>query len=321
MHTTLLQRTCALGAAAIVLWAPTVARAVEPSPDAMEQSSALYQQARALQVRAKWAEAEAAYQAAWELRHTFDIAGNLGDCELHVGQPREAAEHLSYALKNVPAGVLPEQSSALKRMLKEAQAQIGTLRVTVNVAGAHVFVDGRAVDDPAGEVFVDPGTRTIEARVTGYSPAQQTLEVRAGTSERVELTLAAIRRSVVPGAILGGVAGAALVTGIGVFAAGRAKASTAQGVYEMISRAGNSCVTGASNDDPRCGGLQSTASTSNTLQRAGVGLWIGAGATAAAALLYFTLPSPSSGKPSDGALRVAPTASSGAAGLVFSGTF
>ena len=137
MHTTLLRRTHALAAVALVLCASTTAHAVEPSPDAMAKSSALYQQARALHVHAKWADAEAAYQAAWDLRHTFDIAGNLGECELHVGQPREAAEHLSYALRNLPAGVLPEQSDALKRMLEEAQAQpIGTLRVAVNVPAA-----------------------------------------------------------------------------------------------------------------------------------------------------------------------------------------
>ena len=55
-------------------------------------------------------------------------------------------------------------------------------------------------------------------------------------------------------------------------------------------------MTGASNDDSRCGSLQSTAATSNTLQRAGVGLLIGAGAAAAGALLYFTLPLSSPGK-------------------------
>ncbi len=255
------------------------------------------------------------------MRHTFDIAGNLGDCELHVGQPREAADHLAYALKNLPAGVSPEQTDALKRMLKEAQAQIGTLRVTVNFPGAQVFVDGRAVDAPSSEVFVEPGARTVEARLAGYDPARRTLDVRAGASEAVDLMLVAPKRSVVPGALLGGVAGAALVAGIGVFAAGRSKLSSAQGLYDTISKARNSCVTGASNYDPRCGDLQSTASTSNALQRAGVGLWIGAGAAAAGTLLYFTLPSSGPGKPSSDTLKVAPALSPAATGLVLSGTF
>jgi PEGA domain len=319
MRTPFLQRARSLGAAALLLCAPAAARAGDPSPEAIEKSSALYQQARALQVRGKWTEAEATYQAAWDLRHTFDIAGNLGDCELHVGQPREAAEHLSFALKNAPAGVLSEQSDALRRMLKEARAQIGTLRVTVNVPGAEVLLDGKPVADPA-EVYVDPGPRTVEARLTGYGPASQALSARPGSVEQVALVLVAPRRSVVPGAVLGGVAGATLIAGIGAYAAGRSKANSAQTTYETISKAGHSCVTGASNYDPACPGLDSTASTSNTLQRAGVGLWVGAGAAAAATVLWFALPQGTGGPRSTGRLTIVPVLAPGVAGLTLTGT-
>ena len=60
-------------------------------------------------------------------------------------------------------------------------------------------------------------------------------------------------------------------------------------------------MAGASNYDPGCGDLQSTASASNTLQRAGVGLWVGAGAAAVATVLYFALPSASARRPKSGA--------------------
>ena len=68
--------------------------------------------------------------------------------------------------------------------------QIGTLRVSLNVAGAAVWVDGRAVETSAGElVFVDPGSHTIEARVAGSPPARKTVRTQAGSTEEVRCLL------------------------------------------------------------------------------------------------------------------------------------
>ena len=129
------------------------------------------------------------------------------------------------------------------------------------------------------------------------------------------------RRSVVPGAVLGSAAGAALVTGIGLFAGGRAKQSSIQAQHDAIASAGRSCVAGAPNEDPSCADLYSSASTANTLEKAGVGLMIGGGAAGIATALYFLLPPSSSATPNAGGLRITPTVSASTAGLILSGTF
>ena len=321
MRTTILQRTSAALALALTLFASTVARAGDASPDAIEKSSALYKQARALQVRGKWTEAEAAYQAAWDLRRTFDIAGNLGDCELHVGQPREAAEHLAFALKNVPAGVTAEQTEAMRGLLTQAKEQVGTLRITVNVGGAQLVVDSRPIEDTGGEVFVAPGVRTIEARLAGYAAVQKTVSVGAGASEKVDLVLAAQKRSVVPAVVMGGLGGVALVSGIGVMAAAVSKRSTAIMTNQAITQAHHSCVVGASNFDSRCSNVGSGSSSADTLERVGIGMFIIAGAQAIGATTYLLWPA---SKPSASGARglvAVPVVSAVGGGVVLSGAF
>jgi hypothetical protein len=78
---------------------------------------------------------------------------------------------------------------------------------------------------------------------------------------------------------------------------------------------------GAANYDPRCSDLESTSRTSDTLDRAGVGLLIGAGAAAVASVLYFVWPASKSTAPTTGAIRVVPAVSAGGGRVLFSGTF
>lgn len=216
----------------------------------------------------------------------------------------------------------------LEQELQKARAEVGALRVRVSVDGASVAVNGReaGVSPVDGEVFVDAGQVTVTVRREGYAPARQSFTIAKAEAREVAIVLvpaAAVseRRSAVPGIVLGSVAGVALVTGIGFFAGGRAKGASAGETHDAILKAHNSCVAGAGNYDARCPDVQSTATTANTFQKVGVGLMIGAGAAAAGTILYFVLPQSSSSATKTGALRVLPTVSPGAGGVIFSGTF
>src|SRR5580704_3277106 len=259
--------------------------------DALEKSAQLYRKARALQMEAKWAEAEAAYQAAWDLRKSFDIAGNLGDCELHVGQPREAAEHIAYSLAHAPAGATQQQKDALGQRLQEARRQVGTLHVRTSPSGAAVLVDGRPVEDlPDGLVFVDPGSRIVEARLQGYGTARKTLDAQAGSEQDVELTLVPVqavpppapRRSPVPGFVVGGVGLAAAGVGIGLMAAYAGKRSDGDALGMTIRSAGGYCTSPSGSVAAQCSQLQSLAQNGTTFYRAGVGVLVVSAALLAA---------------------------------------
>jgi hypothetical protein len=266
--------------------------------------------------------------AAWKLKQTHDIAGNLAQVELLLGKKRDAAEHIAFALGHFPPTVPSDRREGMKKVLDGLRKDLGALRIHVSAADAKVTVDGMPVGSAplAGEVFVEPGPHLVEATLAGYKPARVSADAGRGASQDVALELVKVpdptpaRRSVVPGAVLGGVAGVALVTGVGLFVGGRAKESSIRALHDGIVKAGHDCTMGAASYDSRCDDLTSQAATGTTLQKAGVGLMIGGGVAALGSLLYFVVPTSGTAAKSGG-FRVTPTLSPSMAGLGFSGSF
>jgi hypothetical protein len=173
-----------------------------PNESAFDQAGALFDKGSAYYQQGRWVEAEAAFQKAWELRQSYDVATNLGDCELEIGQARDAAEHLLYALRHFPVVAKPARRERLLQRLQEARKQVGALVVRVNVEGAEVWVDGRKVglSPLPDEVFVEPGTRhAVEARLVGYAAAQQPVELDKG--ERIQVVVELVKKEGGAGAV------------------------------------------------------------------------------------------------------------------------
>jgi hypothetical protein len=287
----------------------------------------------------QWAEAEQKLAAAWALNPSYDVAANLGQVQYRLGKHREAAQRLAYAVKNWPLVGKKETRELAEKRLTELRAILASLTLQVSPAGALVSVDGVAVGrSPLDvEVFVDPGSHTVEAKLDGYDDAKTSVTAEKGSKPPVTLTLTRTApppqggttappappatptpRSVVPGAVLGGVAGAALATGIGVLVVGAAKLSTSQSLSQQISQAHHSCVAGAPNLDAQCSTLASTSSTSDLLNRAGVGVLIGAGAAAVGSALYFLWPQPAT-PAVKGRLFVLPSVTATGGGVLLTG--
>lgn len=334
--------SAALGAT-LATAAPAWAQAPAAPPEASNaQADDLTHRGVDLIKKHQWAEAEALLRQAWALRHAYDIAGNLGLAETGLGKWREASEHLAFALATFPANGKAAHRELLREKLVKVREELGALTVVVGAAGvggvgAEVVVDGKRVGTaPLGEaVFVDPGSHTVEARLAGYETARQGVEAVKGGALTVTLGMVGVReapvvvvptvtperRSRAPGIVLGSVAGVSLATGIALVVVAASKTSTVQDEYNAIKKAGHSCVVGASNFDPQCNGLHSTASSGDTLHNAGVGLLAVAGAAAVGAVLYIVWPPASAAAPRVSAVRVTPAASPTGLGLLFSATF
>jgi hypothetical protein len=287
--------------------------------DVLEKSSALYKKARGLQEHGQWAEAEKLYQEAWDLRPTFDIAGNLGDCELHVGQPREAEEHLAYALKNLPAGWTPEQKAALTTRLQEARGKRVPLKVDSAVEDLEILVNGHVVSVSAEEhaIYVEPGD-TVEGRHAGYTPDKQVVDAAAIASKHLTLRLDRIARSKVPSYAIGGAGLAAMVVGFSFIGVAESKRSEAKALSLETKHA---CPVSDPMPVGKCKDLTSAASSGDTFGNVGIAA-VAVGATAAAgAVAYWFLSAPRDETPPGPTMKVVPTASTTGGGVFVVGTF
>jgi hypothetical protein len=183
------------------------------------------------------------------------------------------------------------------------------------------------VDSPGADVTVDPGPHSVEARM-GARVATMQVDAQPGSTRALALSVKEPppvvkppppKRSVIPGAVLGGVAGAAVVTGAVLVAVGASKRSSVESTSNSIQGERNTCIVGALNYDPRCAQATADAQASDTLHDVGVGMLVSGAALTAATVAYFLWPAPA--RSGTIGLRAAPMFSMTSAGLSVSGSF
>lgn len=309
---------------------PTTAATSPQSDD--ERAMDLFRKGIDAHKQGQLAEAEGFYHKAFDLKKSYDIAGNLGDVELKLGRVRDAAEHLSFTIKNFPLTGRPELRERMQNALKEAKAQVGSVRVSVSVDRADIFIDGVKVGASPlqDEIFVDPGPHKFEAKLKEHKPAAQEIQATKGVALEVKLTLIPEipppppKRSKVPAVVLGVVAGVGAGVGIGTFLASNSKLKKAEDLTNTIRNEHGTCAEGAASPHASCGELSSTKSSVNTLDAVAISGASVAGLALVGMIVYLALPNPTApGRPATTGLRVnvAPTASSDGGGLLVTGSF
>ncbi|APR75131.1 Dihydrolipoamide acetyltransferase [Minicystis rosea] len=318
---------CLSFAVALTLATPALADNPPQAPTKIrDRADELFSEGAKAYVAGRYAEAEQKLEEAWAIKRTHDIAGNLGVVKNKLGKPVDAAQYLAWSLLHFPPTESRRARQGYADELEKTRAEVGALRIRVNVAGAEVTVNGKAMGKAPleTEAFVSPGQASVAAQLEGYVTVQQSVSVVKGDTRDVTLSLVPLapeKRSIVPGVVLGSVAGVVLATGIGLFAAYKGKRGDAADLNEAIVKAGGTCVSGGAHYDARCSQLDSTAKGADTLHSASVGLLIGAGAAAAGTAIYFLLPSSKPARDRAAAVRLVPLASPTSGGMLFSGSF
>lgn len=314
--------------------APTTTTAPAPDPNASpeERAMALFRKGIEAHKQGNLTEAEGYYRTAFDLKKSYDIAGNLGDVELKLGKPRDAAEHLSFTIKNFPLTGKPDLRDRMQKSLDEAKRQVGAVRISVNVDRADIFVDGSNKIGQApmsDEYFVDPGQHSFEARLKGYKSAQQSITATKGTLQEIKLTLIAIapppppKRSKAPAVALGVGAAVGFGAGLGLFLLSNSKLGDAEQLTKTILAENGTCREDRGTVHASCADLASTKKTVNTLD----GLAIGAASLGGLALVgmvvYLALPNPAAPTTRTTGLnmKLVPTAGRDSGGFLISGSF
>lgn len=268
-----------------------------------------------------------AFVAAWALKRHPQIAANLADCEVKLGKYRDAAEHFSFMVRDPNGEAQPEEKQEAQRRLKEVQAKIGTLVITVNVGSAEVLLDGKSVGmSPLQEpVFVEPGSHTIEARKDGYLPSKTTTVVVAASSSPLTINLKSAEqhdeRST--GLIIGGAALSAALLGSGIVftVVSNGKANDADGLSATLKQAGAPRPCQSNADD--CASINSRRRSRDTFANAAMGSYIAAGALAIGTVGYglFAGHGRDSEQSTSAAVRVVPMLTSQQGGVLVVGAW
>src|SRR6185369_3715871 len=121
------------------------------------------------------------FTKAWAVSKSFDVAGSLGSTKLEEGKYREAAQYLSFALRNALPSTKASTRDRIKHDLDNAKQKLATVKLTASLVEAQIVIDGAALDPLffGPEVFVDPGKHTFEASAEGYVTAKQTVDMKA----------------------------------------------------------------------------------------------------------------------------------------------
>jgi hypothetical protein len=137
----------------------------------------------------QYEKARASFLQAYALKAHPSVLLNLAQSELLSGHEAEAAAHFSEFLASAP-DAKPEETAAAQKGFDEAKAKVGEVPVTVDVAGAEVFVDGTSVGKAPlpRPLYLAPGTHSLEAR-SGENKATAEVTATAGASSPTSLTV------------------------------------------------------------------------------------------------------------------------------------
>ena len=190
---------CGVARAALVLTllggAQTAAAQSAPSSAAAEH----HNQGRAAMARGERELAYAELTQAWDLEPSGDTAGLLGQVERRLCVLRspttycdlypDAARHLSFALRHLPPTYEADTPAKLKSWLTDVKTQVGTLQIQAP-SGAEVWVDGKSLGTAplTEDVFVAPGTHTVEARSNGVQLTRQHVDIAKGGLQSIVLS-------------------------------------------------------------------------------------------------------------------------------------
>lgn len=253
----------------------------------------------------KFAEAEAAYEAAFEMKKTHDIAANLGYAEIQQKKFTEAAAHLSFAVRNWPPTGKADKREFAVQTFETARKEVGALRVIVARAGAQVLLDGKAVGTSPLEdsVFVDPGSHTLTAELAGFEAKAETVDAKAGAAQDVTLTLTPVKPKDPPkiepvvdetavkrrkiALIAGGAAvGAGVIIGAVLAGVSNATSSDADAKYAELEKAGGSSACKLSAPLPGCSEMNDLYSKEASLANGAFWTFITTGVVGAGAAIY-----------------------------------
>jgi len=289
---------------------PVDATKVAPEAALTDAARAVLREAVDAANASDWATCRTKAAGVWDsIKHPL-AAGLLGSCEVELGQFRQGAEHLRFAIDH-DEGQSQGRLATMQKDYDRAKAKVSILSVQSNIDGADVLLDGAFLGKTPLRVYVEPGSRELVVR-SGPQEKKEKVDLEAGR-ERVlavdldkqagtaPVTPHTEGRPAWPGIVMLSVGGASIVGGAVLVGVAKGKAGEADDL---------DCTTGSAAERAAC--VQTgddDYSSANGLQGGGIAALSVGGALAIAGLVYLVLPDGDADAKKDDKAGPKPTAS------------
>jgi len=165
-----------------------------PKKDTAEQKDAdkHFKAGVALYKEAKFTEALAEFERAYEIAPHPLVLNNIAACHRELSQYGEAVKYYRRFLDEGKGKVPPARLTEAKKDLDDILARIASITITSNVDGAKLTLDGNELGTTPldGPLMVPPGEHKLVARAAGKKDAERSVRVASGDKVDVKLELA-----------------------------------------------------------------------------------------------------------------------------------
>lgn len=129
------------------------------------------------------------FERAYSIKVNFKVLYNIAQCYFELHRYVEARDALSRYLKDGEGNVDAERKAAVESDLAELEHRIAHLKLSVNVNGATVYVDGRRVGVtplPAA-LDVNEGERSLSIETSDRGSKQRVVRLAGGEEQAVRV--------------------------------------------------------------------------------------------------------------------------------------
>ncbi len=232
-HTTISRAATLLCLASATLGArPAWAQSADAaSPDAdVDQARKHFSQGLKLYKDGDFDAALVQFERAYAIKSNYKVLYNIAQCYFELHQYVEARDALSRYVKDGEGSLEADRKTQVQSDLSELQKRIAHLKLSVNVNGATIYVDGKKAGTTplTTAIDVNEGQRTISVEAQDHGSKQRVVRLAGGEEQTVTLNFeeAKANASSAGGSADGGAQGAKglgtgfWVTGIGALALG-----------------------------------------------------------------------------------------------------
>ncbi|MDB4985490.1 MAG: hypothetical protein JWN04_668 [Myxococcaceae bacterium] len=139
--------------------------------------------------QSNWEEAHAMFSRAHALAPNARTWRGIGISAFELRRYVESIDALESSIADTRKPLSPEQREETAALLQRARDYVAVFELKLSPASTRLTVDGQPTKPRDGELWLDPGTRSLLAQAPGYIDQREQLHANAGARETLVIAL------------------------------------------------------------------------------------------------------------------------------------